>query len=76
MKFVMYSILCIFVATAKHWRCVERYAKTIQCSLVDAQKREIEEENTVSALASLSMVAANRRYVYYNNLGSSVAHWA
>lgn len=37
---------------------------TIQYSLVEAQKRESEETDTVTALASLSMVAAKRRFVF------------
>ncbi|XP_061179793.1 histone deacetylase 4-like isoform X3 [Saccostrea echinata] len=45
---------------AKHWRCVQRYLGTIHYSLMEAQKREMEEADTVSALASLSMVAAKQ----------------
>ncbi|XP_053373129.1 histone deacetylase 4-like isoform X2 [Mercenaria mercenaria] len=45
---------------SKHWPCLQRYLGTIQYSLVEAQKRESEETDTVTALASLSMVAAKR----------------
>nr|XP_022309888.1 histone deacetylase 4-like isoform X7 [Crassostrea virginica] len=44
----------------KHWPCVQRYLGTIHYSLMEAQKREMEEADTVTALASLSMVAAKQ----------------
>jgi hypothetical protein len=44
---------------------------TIHYSLVEAQRRESEESDTVSALASLSMVAAKRRYVLLSNQSSN-----
>uniref|UniRef100_K1QM87 Histone deacetylase n=1 Tax=Magallana gigas TaxID=29159 RepID=K1QM87_MAGGI len=45
---------------AKHWPCVQKYLGTIHYSLMEAQKREMEEADTVTALASLSMVAAKQ----------------
>ncbi|GFR95173.1 histone deacetylase, partial [Elysia marginata] len=48
---------------AQHWPCVKRYAGTTHLSLVaahEAQKVDSEEADTVSALASLSMVANKR----------------
>lgn len=45
---------------SKYWPVVQKYIGTIQYSLIEAQRREIEEADTVSALASLSMVAAKR----------------
>ncbi|RUS89050.1 hypothetical protein EGW08_003161 [Elysia chlorotica] len=48
---------------AEHWPCVKRYAGTTHLSLVaahKAQKVDSEEADTVSALASLSMVAGKR----------------
>ncbi|XP_056007744.1 histone deacetylase 4-like isoform X4 [Ostrea edulis] len=45
---------------AKHWPCVQRYLGTIHYSLMEAQKREMEEADTVTALASLTMVAAKQ----------------
>ena len=51
--------LCIFPAT--HWPCVKKYLGTIQYSLVEAQRREMEEADTVTALASLSMVTGKPR---------------
>uniref|UniRef100_A0A0L8I9Z6 histone deacetylase n=2 Tax=Octopus bimaculoides TaxID=37653 RepID=A0A0L8I9Z6_OCTBM len=45
---------------ATHWPCLKRYQSTISYSLLEAQRREIEEADTVSALASLSMVTAKR----------------
>ncbi|XP_052810130.1 histone deacetylase 4-like isoform X2 [Mya arenaria] len=43
-----------------HWGCIERYTGTCQYSLVDARQRETEESDTVTALASLSMVPQAR----------------
>ncbi|GFN78119.1 histone deacetylase [Plakobranchus ocellatus] len=45
---------------ANHWPCVKRYAGTTHLSLLEAQKVDSEEADTVSALASLSMVAGKR----------------
>ncbi|XP_055893075.1 histone deacetylase 4-like isoform X3 [Biomphalaria glabrata] len=46
---------------SEHWPCVKRYAGTTHLSLLDFQKIDMEEAATVSALASLSMVAGKRR---------------
>lgn len=53
--------LFFFLLTAKHWPCVQKYLGTIHYSLMEAQKREMEEADTVTALASLSMVAAKQK---------------
>lgn len=50
----------INIQQATYWPCVQKYLGTIQYSVVEAQKREMEEADTVTALASLSMVAAKR----------------
>ncbi|XP_074658965.1 histone deacetylase 9-like [Tubulanus polymorphus] len=42
----------------EYWPCVLRYVNTIHYSYLDAQKLEREEADTVTALASLSMVHA------------------
>ena len=58
----------LFNSTAEHWPCVKRFAGTTHLSLVaahEAQKVDSEEADTVSALASLSMVAGKRRWVFY-----------
>ncbi|XP_012935632.1 histone deacetylase 4 [Aplysia californica] len=44
----------------EHWPCLKGYAKTLQYSLLEFQRLDMEEADTVSALASLSMVAGNR----------------
>ncbi|KAL8560904.1 hypothetical protein ACOMHN_035844 [Nucella lapillus] len=44
----------------RHWPCVKRYLGTITQTLMDAQKLENVEDDTVTALASLSMVAVKR----------------
>jgi len=41
--------------TGRYWNCVKRKATQICQSLVQAQQREKEEADTVTALASLSM---------------------
>ncbi|BFZ01040.1 hypothetical protein BsWGS_04077 [Bradybaena similaris] len=46
---------------AEHWPCVKKYAGTTHHSLLDFQKVDMEEADTISALASLSMVAGKRR---------------
>ncbi|XP_062389744.1 histone deacetylase 4 isoform X1 [Sardina pilchardus] len=40
---------------SKYWRCLQRPASTLGCSLLDAQRRETEEAETVTAMASLSV---------------------
>ncbi|XP_041367724.1 histone deacetylase 4-like isoform X2 [Gigantopelta aegis] len=44
----------------EHWPSIKRYVGTLHHSLMEAQKREMEEADTVTALASLSMVPAKR----------------
>ncbi|KAH7964954.1 hypothetical protein HPB49_002632 [Dermacentor silvarum] len=43
---------------APHWPCVKKWAPTMGSSLLEAQQKEKEEVETVTALASLSMAAA------------------
>lgn len=50
----------INIQSATHWPCVKKYLGTIQYSLLEAQRREMEEADTVTALASLSMVTGKR----------------
>ena len=52
-----HSILTEFVSelTGRYWNSVKREATQICQSLVQAQQREKEEADTVTALASLSM---------------------
>ncbi|XP_067649749.1 histone deacetylase 4-like isoform X3 [Haliotis asinina] len=47
----------------EHWPCIKRYLGTISYSLMEAQKREMEEADTVTALASLSMVPSKNSSV-------------
>uniref|UniRef100_A0A8C4Y8Q2 Histone deacetylase n=1 Tax=Gopherus evgoodei TaxID=1825980 RepID=A0A8C4Y8Q2_9SAUR len=42
---------------SKHWSSVKRCASVVSCSLLEAQKGEAEEAETVSAMASLSVDA-------------------
>ncbi|KAK7109123.1 histone deacetylase 4-like isoform X3 [Littorina saxatilis] len=42
----------------RHWPCVKRYLSTLNQTLMEAQKMETVEADTVTALASLSMVTA------------------
>ncbi|XP_076461218.1 histone deacetylase 4-like isoform X3 [Babylonia areolata] len=44
----------------RHWPCVKRYLGTISQTLMEAQKLDSVEADTVTALASLSMVAVKR----------------
>lgn len=62
----------LYTISEQHWPVLQRYAGTIGYSLIEAQKREMEEADTVSALASLSMVAAKRRYFSLHNSWVSV----
>ncbi|XP_058888035.1 histone deacetylase 4-like isoform X3 [Acipenser ruthenus] len=39
----------------KYWRSLQRHASTVDYSLIEAQKRETEEAETVTAMASLSV---------------------
>lgn len=41
--------------SGKHWSSVKRYASTVGYSLLEAQKHEKEEAETVTALASLTV---------------------
>lgn len=46
-----------------HWPCVKRLADTVTMSAVEALKFELEESETVTAMAGLSMQNPNR-YVF------------
>lgn len=43
-----------------HWPCLKRFADTVTMSVVQAQKVEMEESETVTAMAGLSMQNLNR----------------
>lgn len=43
----------------KHWRCLQRSVSTLGYSLIEAQKCETEEAETVTAMASLSVATKN-----------------
>ncbi|XP_066542561.1 histone deacetylase 4 isoform X2 [Hoplias malabaricus] len=51
------SIEKVIEAHGKYWRCLQRSASTLGYSLVEAQKCETEEAETVTAMASLSVAA-------------------
>ena len=44
-----------FVPVENYWRCLIRSASLLPLSHTEAEKREMEEADTVSALASLSV---------------------
>ncbi|XP_060732814.1 histone deacetylase 4 isoform X2 [Tachysurus vachellii] len=46
-------------AHSKHWRCLQRSVSTLGYSLIEAQKCETEEAETVTAMASLSVATKN-----------------
>lgn len=43
----------------KYWRCLQRNVSTLGYSLIEAQKCETEEAETVTAMASLSVATTN-----------------
>ncbi|XP_072541702.1 histone deacetylase 4 isoform X1 [Salminus brasiliensis] len=51
------SIEKVLESHSKYWRCLQRSASTLGYSLVEAQKCETEEAETVTAMASLSVAA-------------------
>uniref|UniRef100_W5LGA0 Histone deacetylase n=1 Tax=Astyanax mexicanus TaxID=7994 RepID=W5LGA0_ASTMX len=53
-KFLICDCVCV---VGKYWRCLQRGASTLGYSLVEAQKCETEEAETVTAMASLSVAA-------------------
>ncbi|GAB6026765.1 Histone deacetylase 4, variant 2 [Chamberlinius hualienensis] len=46
-----------------HWPCIKRWGHMIGMSVIEAQQKEKEESETVSALASLSMVHGSRNVI-------------
>lgn len=70
----------LLVPAGKHWSSVKRYASVVSCSLLEAQKGEAEEAETVSAMALLSVDAeqgstdCNPRYGPPSLLLSHVCH--
>ncbi|KAM9486358.1 histone deacetylase 4 isoform 1-T1 [Clarias gariepinus] len=46
-------------AHSKYWRCLQRNVSTLGYSLIEAQKCETEEAETVTAMASLSVATTN-----------------
>ncbi|XP_062862611.1 histone deacetylase 4 isoform X2 [Trichomycterus rosablanca] len=53
------SIEKVVEAHSKYWRCLQRSASTAAYSLIEAQKCETEEAETVTAMASLSVATNN-----------------
>lgn len=51
----------LFATQATHWPCVKRYADTVAMSAVQAARIELEESETVTAMAGLSMQNPNNR---------------
>lgn len=45
----------VFSPTGKYWRSLQRSASTLCCSLSEALQHDVEEAETVSAMASLSV---------------------
>uniref|UniRef100_A0A8C1XCR7 Histone deacetylase n=1 Tax=Cyprinus carpio TaxID=7962 RepID=A0A8C1XCR7_CYPCA len=46
----------------EYWRCVQRVASSVGLSLLEAQRGDSEENETVTAMASLSVAALEKRY--------------
>ncbi|XP_028991536.1 histone deacetylase 4 isoform X2 [Betta splendens] len=51
------SMETVVEAHSKHWRSLHRVASTLGCSLSEALRRDAEEAETVSAMASLSVAS-------------------
>ncbi|KAM9003142.1 LOW QUALITY PROTEIN: histone deacetylase 4 [Sarcophilus harrisii] len=51
----IHSMEKVIETHSKYWRCLQRFSSTVGYSLLEAQKCENEEAETVSALASLSV---------------------
>ncbi|KAB5577282.1 hypothetical protein PHYPO_G00208110 [Pangasianodon hypophthalmus] len=49
----------VMEAHSKYWRCLQRSVSTLGYSLIEAQKCETEEAETVTAMASLSVATKN-----------------
>ncbi|XP_053483328.1 histone deacetylase 4 isoform X2 [Ictalurus furcatus] len=49
----------VLEAHSKYWRCLQRSVSTLGYSLIEAQKCETEEAETVTAMASLSVATKN-----------------
>lgn len=58
----------------KYWHSLQRFASTVGYSLVEAQKCENEEAETVTAMASLSVGVkpAEKRSVVFHHISRSV----
>ncbi|XP_022251824.1 histone deacetylase 4-like isoform X3 [Limulus polyphemus] len=48
---------------APHWPCIKRWAPTVGYSLLEAQQKEREEVDTITALASLSMTVPHGPHI-------------
>uniref|UniRef100_A0A671SX66 Histone deacetylase n=1 Tax=Sinocyclocheilus anshuiensis TaxID=1608454 RepID=A0A671SX66_9TELE len=48
---------------SQYWRCVQRVASSAGLSLLEAQRGDSEENETVTAMASLSVAALEKRYI-------------
>ncbi|KAL0992935.1 hypothetical protein UPYG_G00101160 [Umbra pygmaea] len=54
--FVQEMVMCALSSPAgKHWSSLQRLAPTVGQSLMDAQRREKDEADTVTAMASLTV---------------------
>ncbi|XP_031415900.1 histone deacetylase 4 isoform X2 [Clupea harengus] len=51
----VHSMEKVLETQSKYWRCLQRYASTVGYSLLEAQRCETEEAETVTAMASLSV---------------------
>uniref|UniRef100_A0A673K5N6 Histone deacetylase n=1 Tax=Sinocyclocheilus rhinocerous TaxID=307959 RepID=A0A673K5N6_9TELE len=50
---------------SQYWRCVQRVAPSAGLSLLEAQRGDSEENETVTAMASLSVAALEKRYIRF-----------
>ena len=55
------------IITAQHWSNLRRYAHLVNCDALEAQRKEIEECETVSAMASLTMTHV-QRFDFYDRI--------
>lgn len=56
---ILSIVLCSMCVEGKYWRCLQRSVSTLGYSLIEAQKCETEEAETVTAMASLSVATKN-----------------
>lgn len=56
---ILSIVLWFMCVEGKYWRCLQRSVSTLGYSLIEAQKCETEEAETVTAMASLSVATKN-----------------